>query len=560
MKTHYPRIVKAADQSIPLTLAKICKDPENLYCGSSDAMNYLIEPGHGCGLIQQASCVYSCKDSRYYRNKEMLSVIEDACDMLMRASHPDGTIDFLATNFYTPATFEIQTLCRSYRVFVRYMTGIPEEKRAEEKLRKLIDHLANGCLNGGFHTPNHRWVETGALLMAYNIIGNPEFKRKAERYIMEGIDCDEYGEFSERSMGCYNQVNVNSMVIMAEENDMPELYEYVFRNMDLTFKYLESDGSLFTKNSRRQDVDIEKYFPNYSWYQLYLDVGKKFNNPLFLKYADQIFESSVTGGRGVPGGLWQYLMDPELQTFEPDLRNVEIPTEYHAYYPNSNILRVRKGNFSYTLLSGKPELMYVKFGNKEMFLRMCSSFFAVAQFAPEKLEKTETGYRMTFRGHGEYKGQFSEKPATSNWYQMDHSLRPVIHSCDLDYTLDVTDLEDGVKLTLRVDNTPRVPFKLEFVIPENTRFETEQVIFDTSKGGTITVKSGKARLEDVATGSEVTIDGLFAEHMYHYNMRGSVPQNANSFTLYATDFSPVEREITLRFSGRTRARTLRDEI
>ena len=560
MKAHYPRIVKAADKSMTSALTRICRDKGNLYCGSLDAMNYLIEPGNGCGLIQQASSVYSCADSVYYRDQQMLTVIEDACDMLMRASHPDGTIDFLATNFYTPAMFEIQALCRAYRVFVRYMTGTPEEKHAEEKLRNLIGHLTNGCLNGGFHTPNHRWVETGALLMAYNIIGNPEFKRKAERYIMEGIDCDEYGEFSERSMGCYNPVNVNSMMVIAEENNMPELYEHVRRNMDLTFRYLEADGSLFTKNSRRQDVDYEKFFPDHAWYYLYLWAGKLFGNRQYLKFADMIFDSAVCGGRGTPGGLWMYLLMPELQTFEPDLRNVEIPTEYHAYYPNSNILRVRKGNFSYTLLSGKPEFMYVKFGNREMSLRMCSSFFAVAQFAPEKLEKTETGYRMTFRGHGEYKGQFSEKPETSDWYQMDHSLRPVLHSCDLDYTLDVTDLEDGVKLNIRVDNTPRVPFKLEFVIPEGTRFETEQVIFDTQKGGSIAVKGGNVRLEDIATGSEVTISGLFAEHMYHRNMRGSVPQTETAFTLYATDFSPVDKEVTLRFSMRNCARTLRDGL
>ena len=136
---------------------------------------------------------------------------------------------------------------------------------------------------------------------------------------------------------------------------------------------------------------------------------------------------------------------------------------------------------------------------------------------------------------------------------MDHSLRPVLHSCELDYTLDVTDLEDGVKLNIRVDNTPRVPFKLEFSIPAGTRLETNNIIMDTVAGGSIVVKSGNARLENVETGSEVTIEGLFGAHMYHKTLRGSIPPMDGAFSPNATG-SPHLAEITLRFSKRRYAR------
>lgn len=80
---------------------------------------------------------------------------------------------------------------------------------------------------------------------------------------------------------------------------------------------------------------------------------------------------------------------------------------------------------------------------------------------------------------------------------MDHSQRPVLNPCDLDYTLDVEDQENGLTMRIRVDNTPHVPFKLEFVVPAGTRLETSQVILDTTAGGELAIKQGDARLENV---------------------------------------------------------------
>ncbi len=556
VKAHYPLIVSAMDAGVSRMLTRRCTDVANRYCGALDDMTYLIEPGSGPGLIGACCTVYSCQESRYFRDASLLSYIHEACDMLLRVCHPNGTLDFLATNFYTPATFEIQAFCRGYKNFVRYMQGTAEECAARDHMLKALALLAKGCLNGGFHTPNHRWVECAALLMCHNIFGWKELREKVDGYLSEGIDCDEYGEFTERSMGCYNPINVNSMLVMAEEGNLPQLEEYAQRNLELTFQYCDGDGAIFTRNSRRQDKGEERVYPGHLWYYLYLWAGEKFGNLKYLKFAEEMFRSSVMEGRGVPAPLWLYLEKPQLKALDVDLSGVALPTSYHAFYPNSNILRVRKGDFSYTLLANNPDFLHVKFGKATMTARMCSSFFAVAQFAPTKIAKTETGYRMTFRAHGEYKGLFPTPPASSDWFQMDHSQRPVLNPCDLDYTLDVEDQENGLTMRIRVDNTPHVPFKLEFVVPAGTRLETSQVILDTTAGGELAIKQGDARLENVETGCEVTVRGLFANHMYHKTMRGSVPQRKDAFSLYATDWSPVNREIALCFSHREHARAI----
>jgi len=561
MKSHYSLILQASEKNLENLLTTLVLDESSHYHGTIDNQhNYLLEPGSGSGLTHSCCVMYSCKDSKYYRDARLLKVIHMACDMILRTSHEDGTCDFLATNYYTPATFEIISFMRGYKNFVRYMDGTSEELAARDKMLKTVASLARGCLNGGFHTPNHRWVESAAMAMCYNVLGWPELTAKIDSYLSEGIDCDEYGEFTERSMGTYNPINVNAMMIMAEELGKTELLEYARRNMELTFFYHEEDGTIFTRNSRRQDSGNDRVFPSHIWYFLYLWVGEMFDDKKYLKFADDMFRTAILNGQGAAGALWLYLQRPQLQTFEPDFSGAVIPERYHAFYPNSRILRVRKGGCSYTLLSRNPDFMHIKFGRQTMTLRMCSSFFAVAQFEPRMIEKTEEGYRMTFRGHGEYKGLFPTPPDSPEWDLMDHSLRPVLHSCDLDYTLDIVDLEDGVLLKIRVDNTPRVPFKLEFVLPADVRLETDQVLLDTSAGGSLTVKQGNMRIEDKGTGNQVTVRGLFARHMYHHNMRGSIPPRPGAFTVYSTDFSPVERQVEIRFSKRTCAHCIDQEI
>ncbi|MBQ3079678.1 MAG: hypothetical protein IJC48_06755 [Clostridia bacterium] len=559
MKAHYLPIVKASDAAFDRSKRRITVDPRTPYTGAMDDMTYLVEPGNGAGLISACCVLYSCEESRYYRDKELLSIINNACSMFLRSSHPDGTIDFLATNYYTPATFEIQGFARGYKVFIKYMSGTEDELEAQKNMKKALDLLSDGCLNGGFHTPNHRWVECGAMLMSHNILNKPALVKKVESYLSEGIDCDEYGEFTERSMGSYNPINVNSMLTMAEEGGYTELYRYAKMNLDLTFKYLDGDGTLFTKNSRRLDSGYNDFFPAHAWYYLYLWAGEKFGDLRYLKFASDMFESALSRG-SIPAPLWLYLEKPQLKTLEPDFSGVSIPDTYHAFYPNSNILRVRKEDFSYTLICRNPDFLHIKFGSKTMTVRMCSSFFAVAQFAPEKIEKTDTGYRVRFSGHGEYKGLFPEPPPSPEWDKMDHSLRPVLHSCDLDYTVDITDREDGFDMHILLDNTPFVPFKLEFVIPPDTRLETESMIMDTYPGGTIAVKYGDMRLEDVKTANEVTVRGLFAKHMYHQTMRGSIPQNKEAFTVYSTGFSPIDAAIRFDFTRRMAARAMDRKI
>ncbi|HOP09919.1 MAG TPA: hypothetical protein PK629_00325 [Oscillospiraceae bacterium] len=552
MKKYYARIVEANDRGYESSLSHFIRNPESKYFNGRADNTLLVEPNYHIGTMHAASVLYCCPESRHYRDKSLLPNIKLACEYIISRAHEDGTTDFRATNFFTPATFELHSVVRAYKVFEKYCGDGAAEKETLGWIKKLLEKLALGCLNGGFHTPNHRWVESAAMLGCYNILGWPELKEKVNKYLAEGIDIDEDGEFTERSPGMYNAVNDNALLMMAEEGNMPELYPHVKKNMDLLFNYIEPDGTIFTQNSRRKDKGegsaSGKFYPAHSYYHIYLWAGYLFNDKRYLKFAEQIMEDTLYSGRGTPGPLWLYMLMPELKEFEPDLSDTEVSTTYSAFYPGSDIYRRRNGFWSYSIIANNPNFMFFKCGDIQMYLRICASFFAVAQFMPNKLEKTDTGYKMFFHSHGEYKMPF-EHPTTSIWTEMDHSKRGVIHSCDLDFTVEFTDLNDGVKLHITTSGTDGVPFKLEYVISPNCRVETADTVTEATAGSQITVKHGQIRLEQPA-GEEIYIDGTFASHLYHTSMRGSVPQAKDCFTIYSTDDSPIDRTVEIHFKKR----------
>ena len=116
MKAYYPLIVRASEKGLERMLSLRCTDPDNFYRGAFDVnLDFMMEPGTTTGFIGSATSLYVCKESKFFEDAFLLDCICDACETILRVSHSDGTHDFRATNFYTPATFEIIAFCRGYK-------------------------------------------------------------------------------------------------------------------------------------------------------------------------------------------------------------------------------------------------------------------------------------------------------------------------------------------------------------------------------------------------------------------------------------------------------------
>ena len=156
-----------------------------------------------------------------------------------------------------------------YKLFNMY-GGDDSDELLKEKILNIIKNSAFGLVKGGFHTPNHRWAISACLMSAYTITHIEEFKICADKYLNEGLDVNDDGEYAERSSGIYNIVNNEQMIIIAEETGNNLYLKCVEKNLELMLSYFEPDGSVFTNNSTRQDNDKKMYPVEYYFQYLYI--------------------------------------------------------------------------------------------------------------------------------------------------------------------------------------------------------------------------------------------------------------------------------------------------
>lgn len=502
---------------------------------------------------------YSSRYSRYYHDPKMLEMAYDMYCRTARKLNEDGTWNDLTTNFHTAENFGLVSMVYALKGFRKDLLHTPEENKVHDKMVETVKLLAGSCLKSGFHTPNHRWVESAGLLSAYSELkGDPDveaYRKKAERYLAEGIDCDEHGEWSERSAGMYNAHCDDSFLMIYEATGKKEYLDAVCRNLDLMMYYINSDYSMFTQNSRRKDKgevgNTTLYGKGKTYYadrylEAYIDAGFKTNNNRYLSLAYDILTHSINEGHCSPHASRIFLAHPEYITKEFDYIEDCLPKRFESFLPNSNIVRYRKDEYEISVMANNAYFLHIDAPGINLKARMCASFFAVAQFLPEKLEKTEDGYIMTMTAHGEYKLPLDNPDEScKNYWSIDYSKRKSIQEQNLTLSFVMKFTEDGIKFNVSAGGTDKVPFKLEFFVNPGLHAETGDSLTVTNAGGNIYSKSGELYLES-SRGFFMKINGLKCRHQYSANMRGSFETPGDVFTVYSTDFTPVDQSIEIK--------------
>ena len=367
----------------------------------------------------------------------------------------------------------------------------------------------------------------------------------AERYLREGIDCDENGEYTERSTGIYNAINDKALIIIAEETGNKEYLKYVKLNLDMMLNYFEPDGSLFTQNSTRIDKgegnSVQIFRPT-EYYQLYLYMAYKLKDKKYASIADYIFSNSNKWSGGVPCPLYIYMLKEEFKAFE--IEKVPIPASYNKYYKNSGIVRKRNGKTTYTIVKDSSRFLFINNGNIKCYLKLCASFFAAAQFKAQEISIIPDGYKLSFKTQGFYRMPFKETPETSDWRKMDHSKRELANSLDLKIDVYIYEKEDGVDLRVVSEGCDRVPVKLEFGFTPYAIIDGNSFSIIGEPGQSIVIKSGEVK---VSKGIDaISISPAFGNHTFTTDMRGSEPQSKNDYTIYFTDYTNIDRTVNIK--------------
>ena len=543
MRDHYKKILADTER-----MAERCLPKQNLQ-ENSPFFGAFLQPD---GMYQAKSTIYRFatllavyinKESRFYHDPSLIKPMLLALDYVDRVQHENGLFDYVTCNFFSaPDTaFCIVKIIPH----LRYMRAMQEKTETEEmllaRMEKIIHLGGRGLVEGGFHTPNHRWAIASVLCICGKLFDDAELIHTSQIYLNEGIDCNADGEYAEKSAGNYNGVNNDAMLLLADALEDDSFEQHVIRNLRMMLTYCEPDDSVFTANSTRFDKDRLVYPENY--YFAYLYLGVKYSIPEFIRMANHTFEVIREKNIFAPDILIDMMRHPELIAFES--AEMGIPEHYHAFYKDSGIARVRRGKYTYTLMQGKSNFLWVHNGSIKLAVKIGGSFCEHRAFKPEKMWQDDEGaFHLTQTMRGWYYLPFEEKPATSDWWQMDNASRKKKLGPDMEIHAIVREEADGLQVTFRTEGVTGAPWRVELAFTGIDRIENEHMTMPVHGDEVLVLRDSTFRVMN--EGASMEIGPAFGTHHFTEGKEDSEVKTPGAMTVYLTDYTPFDRTIHIR--------------
>ena len=242
------KITSDADREIAAVLPLLASRQET---EASAAMPHRSAMSHLLGLI----AVFTSTESGFYGSHELVDPMIGCLERLEQLQGPDGL--FGGDNLSSPpdSAFTINDACLALQLLQAQGRGaagavLPE---LEARLWKIIATITPALVEGGVHTPNHRWELCAALAQIHSLDPRPEIDRRIDEWLAEGIDQLPDGMYSERSPLYASAVTNPSLLIIADSSGRPELLDHVRKNLEAFLPWFNPDGTVESVFSRRQD-------------------------------------------------------------------------------------------------------------------------------------------------------------------------------------------------------------------------------------------------------------------------------------------------------------------
>ena len=542
MRGHYNRIVEDTQRRVRHALRTQNLDQSSPYYGAYVMPNGVYMQKHALYQIASLAGAYLNRDTVYYHDEKILRSMLLGLDYVDSTQHENGLFDYITCNFFSaPDTaFCIGIILPALQYLLKQPDLTADETLLKDRLAKIIHKGGRGLLQGGFHTPNHRWAIAGLMAQCGKIFGEQDLIDGAQAYLLEGIDCNDDGEYSEKSAGNYNGVNNHAMMLLADALGDDSFEQHVIRNLRMMLTYWEPDDSIFTANSTRFDKDRLVYPDGYYFFYLYM--GVKYDIPEFIAMANYAFQVVFEKNLLSPDLLLRLMLHPELKDYESDLCGT--PTQYKAFYEESGIARVRRGNYSYTVMKDKSNFLYVHNGAIKLAVKIGGSFCEHRAFKAEKMweENGEFHLHQTMRGW--YYLPFPEKPDTSDWWKMDNASRPKKWGPDMDIDVVVRDTENGIDVDIRTSGVEGAPWRVELAFSGITRISNEHMTMPIHGDEVIVFKDSDFEVTDGF--HTMQVGPAFGVHHFTDGKEDSEAKTAGAATVYMTDYTAFHHVISIR--------------
>lgn len=444
------------------------------------------------GLIGLLTPLYCHPKSKYYRSSALLPWMEKGVDCLLADQLESGCISLLNCNIDSPPDTAFQTHGISIIYHVLKRSGLEEVMPFVHGTRLFLERAKPCLLQGGIHTPNHRWVMCGALANMYEIFGDEAFRKRAEQYLLEGMDITEYGEWTERSNAMYNSALAIHLIDVGEVFGHEPAYEAVRRNLRMMQHMFHPDGHIVTEYSGRQDLAQKAKLNDWYYTALHL-MANKDQDPVLASMARFAEDTAVVGG----SALMYWMLYPERMAL-PKLEIEPMPEAYTVFLGEGNrvpvpanipyvgklvkhphgapLVRHRRGKLSVTVMSGQPEMLYVQYGQARMVgYKLGLGWFGIGNVAFPSMEQVSADvYRMHIELEGCYFDPLPpEKVAglDGSYIDMPNKERPKTHVTMLPVTVELQLKEDGLDLTLSSESVSGIYIQHVFQFESDGGFD-----------------------------------------------------------------------------------------
>lgn len=562
MKRYWQHVVSSTEKRVENFLKTQVNDASRADCGRMDSD--VVEGKPTIYVLTNALCLYYSKESRYYKDAELFEAVKRGVSFVERWQRPDGSLDYPTCNFYSaPDTaFCFRRLYGSWEILRKY-GDTEEEKQLQERYLILLLKCIPIMLYGGFHTPNHRWAVTAALLclvklleeygeLALSVARLDEWMtadeepvksgkelaerllKRANQYLAEGIDGDEDGEYAERSTGNYNAVVDKSLILAYEMTGDESYLGYVERNLTAMLYYFDGDDTIFTQNSTRQDHGKAPYPDKY--FYLFTYMANKTGSALFDAAAHKIIKDNMERGDITEDFMYIFMMYDYLKDYE--FKGYGFLQEYRKYFGGSQVLRVKKPGFVYSVLNHKASFLFAKFGPLQVGLRIGEAYCDIRNFIPAQMEVKEDGCVLKATAGGWYYQPFAEDQGTSDWWKMDHKKRELLYTSKVDTTVTVKELDNGLEITVKTEGLSGLPLRVEVEIPAGSVLESDTFCLNAGRGDSMILKGGYVTVKNGA--QKLKIGPGYGTHSFKGHYSGE-EKNEAGYSIFLNDYTPYER-------------------
>ena len=552
MKRYIDYLIRSEEHRVDEMLFLQIKDKNDLCYGLM--RGDVIEAKPTIYMMATALALYLNSRSRYYKSEKLMEALQLAADGVARVQRKSGYIDYPCCNFFSApdTSFCYKRLNDGYRLMKKYQ-DVADTTILQKKYLAIMRMAAEAIRDGGFHTPNHRWGICAALMQAAKLFADDtEFAKslmdRTVLYLQEGIDGNSEGEYAERSTGNYNAVVNNAMMAMYQCSKDVKYLGYVERNLNMMMYYIEPNDMVFTQNSTRQDQEIfmDKYLYQYL-YLLAYDGTDGFikltpeEHARFDGAAHQIIKGCAETGRQAPNCL--HLLMIYDKTLDYTFENCGFLKTYHKLFKEAGVLRVKKENYSYTVMKNRSAFLYFNVNGLEAFLKIGESYCEIRNFVPDEMDVQEGKTVLSHTARGWYYLPWKEKQNTSDWWQMDHKKRDLMITSDLHTQVVITELADGLEISVDTDGLERLPLRMELCVPSQTTLENDHFCMETVAGKSMVLSDDYVTMTKGLTSIEFGPGAC--EHHFKGHYSGE-EVNADGYTIYCNTYTPTKRVYTLK--------------